>query len=49
MVAQTYEVYLQVEKIKIFHSFPALTHEIFFRREDKLPMFKPTCNFLFIT
>ena len=26
----------------------ALTREIFFPLEDKLHMFKPTCNFLFV-
>ena len=46
-VVRTCEVYLQVEKI--FHSFAALTREIFLPQEDKLHMFKPTCNFLFIT
>ena len=42
MVARTYEFYLREEKI--FHSFAALTHAIFFSREDKLCMFKPMCN-----
>ena len=46
-VARTYEVYLLVEKI--FHKRAQRTSEIFFPREDKFHMFKPTRNFLFIT
>ena len=33
---------------KIFHSFAALTREIFFPLEDKLHMFTPPCNILCI-
>ena len=42
-VAQTYEVE------KIFREWAQRTIEIFFPREDKLHIFKPTCNFIFIT
>ena len=45
--AQTYEVYLWVEKI--FQEWVQQTSEIFFPWEDKLHMFKSTSNFLFIT
>ena len=46
-VAQTYEVYLWVEKI--FHEWAQWMSEIFFPQEDNLHMFKLMCNFLFIT
>ena len=46
-VARTYEVHIRVEKI--FHVWGQLSREIFFPREDKFHMFKPTCSFLFIT
>ena len=49
MVARRYEVYHRVEKI--FHEWVQRASEIFFPQEDtcKLHIFKPTCNFLFIT
>ena len=34
---------------KRFHSFAALTCEIFFPLEDKLLMFAPPCNILYIS
>ena len=34
---------------KIIYSFTAFTHEIVFPWEDKLHIFKPTCNLIFIT
>ena len=43
----TYEVYLLVEKR--FHSFVALTREIFFALKEKLHMFAPTCNILYVS
>ena len=45
-VARTYEVYFRVEKRS--HSFATLTREIFFPREDRLHMFKPTCSFFLL-
>ena len=36
-------------KKKTFQGWTQQTSEIFFPREDKLHMFKPTCNFLFTT
>ena len=44
-MVRTYEVYPRVEKI--FHKRAQQTSEIFFSQEDKLHMFKPTCNFFY--
>ena len=41
-----YEVYLGVEKR--FHEWAKLIREIFFPLEDKLHIFKPTCNFFLL-
>ena len=43
----TYEVYILVEKR--FHSFAALTHETLFPLEDKLHIFVPPCNILYLS
>ena len=49
MVAWRYKISLRVLK-KIFHSFAALTHEIFFSTpEEKFRIYKRPCNVLFIT
>ena len=43
----TYEAYLLVEKR--FHSYVVLTREIFCLLENKLHMFAPPCNILFLS
>ena len=42
-----YEIYLLMEK-RFTNSFTARTREIFFPWEDKLHIFKPTCNFFLL-
>ena len=47
-MARRHEFYVRVART-ISHSFAALTREILFLpREDKIHIFEPTCNVLFI-